>query len=248
MTDTRDQARSRRDQAAPAGDLGQRRLPHDRHPDPARVGAPHRGARRPFDRARPRRRDRQRQRRARGGPARLRRRRASTTFPPCSTARGSVPRPRASRSTFVDGDAEALPFEDGSFDVVASVFGAMFAPDQEQTASELARVCRRGGRIGLVAHTPDGFIGQLFKTIATPRPAARRAALADPVGHRGAPSGALRRRRWPRSPPRSGTSSSATDRPRRSSSTGGATTARRSRRSTRSAKPVARRSRQTCSS
>jgi len=67
---------------------------------------------------------------------------------------------------FVEGDAEALPFEDDSFDVVSSVFGAMFAPNQEQTASELARVCRSGGRIGLVAHTPEGFIGQLFKTNA----------------------------------------------------------------------------------
>jgi SAM-dependent methyltransferase len=69
-------------------------------------------------------------------------------------------------ATFEEGDAEALPFEDGSFDVVTSVFGAMFAPDQERTAAELARVTRRGGRIGLVAHTPDGFIGHLFKVIA----------------------------------------------------------------------------------
>jgi len=67
---------------------------------------------------------------------------------------------------YVTGDAEDLPFADGSFDVVSSVFGAMFAPNQEQTASELARVTRSGGRIGLVAHTPDGFIGQLFKTNA----------------------------------------------------------------------------------
>jgi ubiquinone/menaquinone biosynthesis C-methylase UbiE len=69
-------------------------------------------------------------------------------------------------ATFMEGDAEALPFEDGEFDVVTSVFGAMFAPDQERTASELARVTRPGGRIGLVAHTPDGFIGQLFRTNA----------------------------------------------------------------------------------
>jgi len=69
-------------------------------------------------------------------------------------------------ATFMEGDAEALPFEDGAFDVVTSVFGAMFAPDQERTASELARVTRPGGRIGLVAHTPDGFIGQLFRTNA----------------------------------------------------------------------------------
>jgi ubiquinone/menaquinone biosynthesis C-methylase UbiE len=67
---------------------------------------------------------------------------------------------------FVAGDAEDLPFDDDSFDVVSSVFGAMFAPDQDKTASELARVCRPGGRIGLVAHTPDGFIGQLFRTNA----------------------------------------------------------------------------------
>ncbi len=67
---------------------------------------------------------------------------------------------------FVEGDAEALPFDEGSFDVVSSVFGAMFAPDQEQTANELARVCRPGGRIGIVAHTPEGFVGQLFKTNA----------------------------------------------------------------------------------
>ena len=80
---------------------------------------------------------------------------------------------------FVDGDAEALPFADGSFDVVSSVFGAMFAPDQERTASELARVCRPGGRIGLVAHTPDGFIGQLFKTNArhVPPPAGIRSPV-----------------------------------------------------------------------
>jgi ubiquinone/menaquinone biosynthesis C-methylase UbiE len=63
-----------------------------------------------------------------------------------------------------DGDAEALPFADGSFDVTSSVFGTMFAPDQERTAAELVRVTRPGGRIGLASWTPDGFIGQLFKT------------------------------------------------------------------------------------
>jgi ubiquinone/menaquinone biosynthesis C-methylase UbiE len=80
---------------------------------------------------------------------------------------------------FVAGDAEDLPFEDGSFDVVSSVFGAMFAPDQDKTASELARVCRPGGRIGLVAHTPDAFIGQLFRTNArhVPPPAGLRSPV-----------------------------------------------------------------------
>jgi ubiquinone/menaquinone biosynthesis C-methylase UbiE len=80
---------------------------------------------------------------------------------------------------FVEGDAEALPFEDGAFDVTSSVFGSMFAPDQEKTAGELARVTRSGGRIGVVAHTPDGFIGNLFKVIAkhVPPPAGLRSPI-----------------------------------------------------------------------
>ena len=80
---------------------------------------------------------------------------------------------------FVEGDAEALTFLDGSFDVVTSVFGAMFAPDQDRTAAELLRVTRSGGRIGVVAHTPDGFIGQLFRTIArhVPPPAGLRSPI-----------------------------------------------------------------------
>ena len=64
---------------------------------------------------------------------------------------------------FIEGDAEALPFANGQFDVVSSVFGAMFAPNQQQTADELARVTRSGGRIGLASWTPEGFIGQFFK-------------------------------------------------------------------------------------
>jgi ubiquinone/menaquinone biosynthesis C-methylase UbiE len=80
---------------------------------------------------------------------------------------------------FKDGDAEALPFADESFDVVSSVFGSMFAPDQEKTAGELARVARPGGRIGIVAHTPDGFIGNLFKVIGkhVPPPAGLRSPI-----------------------------------------------------------------------
>jgi SAM-dependent methyltransferase len=62
-------------------------------------------------------------------------------------------------------DVEALPFEDASFDVVVSTFGAMFAPDQERTASEMLRVLRPGGRIGLASWTPEGFIGQLFRAV-----------------------------------------------------------------------------------
>jgi SAM-dependent methyltransferase len=67
-------------------------------------------------------------------------------------------------------DAEALPYDDASFDVVLSVFGAMFAPDQPQTASELARVCRPGGLIGLAAWTPEGFLGDWFRATAKHAP------------------------------------------------------------------------------
>jgi len=75
--------------------------------------------------------------------------------------------------TFQVADAEALPFDDGSFDVVLSSFGVMFAPNHEQTARELLRVCRSGGRIGLANWTPRGFIGQLFGVVGrhVPSPA-----------------------------------------------------------------------------
>ena len=66
---------------------------------------------------------------------------------------------------FREADAEALPFANDTFDVVLSTFGVMFTPSQERAAAELVRVCRPGGRIGLANWTPDGFIGQLFKTI-----------------------------------------------------------------------------------
>jgi SAM-dependent methyltransferase len=68
-------------------------------------------------------------------------------------------------ASFQEGDAEDLPFPDASFDVVLSTCGAMFAPDQEQTAAELLRVCRPGGRIGMVNWVPDGYVGELFRTI-----------------------------------------------------------------------------------
>ncbi|MEQ1683346.1 MAG: class I SAM-dependent methyltransferase [Burkholderiaceae bacterium] len=67
--------------------------------------------------------------------------------------------------TFQAADAEALPFEDASFDAVLSTFGVMFAPDHAKSAAEMARVCRPGGRIGMANWTPEGFIGQLFKTL-----------------------------------------------------------------------------------
>ena len=68
--------------------------------------------------------------------------------------------------TFEEGDAEALPYQDGQFDAVVSMFGAMFAPRPELVAAELTRVCRPGGIIAMANWTPAGFIGQMFKTIA----------------------------------------------------------------------------------
>ncbi len=78
-----------------------------------------------------------------------------------------------------EADAEALPFEDSSFDVVLSTFGVMFTPNQEQAAAELRRVCRPGGRIGLTNWTPSGFIGQMFKIVGSyaPPPAGIRSPL-----------------------------------------------------------------------
>jgi ubiquinone/menaquinone biosynthesis C-methylase UbiE len=66
---------------------------------------------------------------------------------------------------FQEADAEALPFADGSFDAVLSSFGVMFAPNHARAASEMVRVCRSRGRIGLANWTPRGFIGQLFKVV-----------------------------------------------------------------------------------
>jgi ubiquinone/menaquinone biosynthesis C-methylase UbiE len=80
---------------------------------------------------------------------------------------------------FKEADAEALPFADKSFDTVISTFGVMFTPNQDQAASELMRVCKSGGQIGLANWTPDGFIGHMFKTIAKylPPPAAAKSPL-----------------------------------------------------------------------
>jgi ubiquinone/menaquinone biosynthesis C-methylase UbiE len=104
----------------------------------------------------------------------------STDYVPELLARG---RKRADaegfRIEFKEADAEALPFKDESFDVVLSTFGAMFAPDHDKTASELLRVCKRGGKIGLANWTPEGFCGQLFKTIGKYNPSP--AGLSPPI-------------------------------------------------------------------
>ncbi len=88
--------------------------------------------------------------------------------------------------TFQEADAENLPFEEASFDVVLSTFGVMFTPNQAQTASELIRVCRPGGKIGLANWTPEGFIGRLFKTIGKyvpPAPGVKSPAMWGTRAH-----------------------------------------------------------------
>jgi ubiquinone/menaquinone biosynthesis C-methylase UbiE len=95
---------------------------------------------------------------------------------------------------FREADAESLPFDDGSFDNVVSTFGVMFTPNQGTAASELIRVCKKGGKIGLANWTPDGFIGQLFKTVgrhlppppgvSSPAAWGTEAFLREHFGHR----------------------------------------------------------------
>lgn len=85
------------------------------------------------------------------------------------------------------GDAEALPFADASFDVVMSCVGVMFAPHHEAAADELVRVCRAGATVGLASWTPQGFIGRMFATMkpyaAAPPPGAQPAPLWGDEGH-----------------------------------------------------------------
>jgi ubiquinone/menaquinone biosynthesis C-methylase UbiE len=104
----------------------------------------------------------------------------STDYVPSLLERG---RARASAEgltiEFREADAEALPFADGSFDTVVSTFGVMFTPNQDRAAAELLRVCKSGGKIGLANWTPDGFIGQIFKTLGKyiPPPAGAKSPL-----------------------------------------------------------------------
>ena len=82
---------------------------------------------------------------------------------------------------WVEGDAERLPFEDGSFDVVISSIGAMFAPRHEAVADELVRVCRPGGTIGMLNWTPEGMIGALFRLMGPFAPAPPPGAQPPPL-------------------------------------------------------------------
>jgi ubiquinone/menaquinone biosynthesis C-methylase UbiE len=110
----------------------------------------------------------------------------STDYVPALLERG---RARADadglRVTFQEADAEALPFADQSFDAVVSTFGVMFTPNQDKAAAELIRVCKRRGKIGLANWTPEGFIGQLFKTIGkhVPPPGIKSPALWGTRAH-----------------------------------------------------------------
>ncbi|MCV7151293.1 class I SAM-dependent methyltransferase [Mycolicibacterium pyrenivorans] len=82
---------------------------------------------------------------------------------------------------WVEADAEALPFNDDSFDVVMSCVGAMFAPHHQETADEIVRVARPGGTIGMINWTPDGFIGNLFATMKPYAPPPPPGASSAPM-------------------------------------------------------------------
>lgn len=82
---------------------------------------------------------------------------------------------------WIEADAEALPFEDASFDVVISSIGVMFAPHHEAAAAELVRVCRPGGKIGLLSWTPEGMIGALFRSMGPFAPAPPPGAQPPPL-------------------------------------------------------------------
>ncbi len=87
---------------------------------------------------------------------------------------------------FQVADVEALPFGDGEFDAVLSTFGAMFAPDHARVADEMARVCRKGGRIGMANWTPGSLVGQMFKAIGKqipPAPGTQSPALWGTEDH-----------------------------------------------------------------
>lgn len=87
---------------------------------------------------------------------------------------------------FRQADAENLPFEGASFDVVLSTFGVMFAPNQQGAANEMLRVCRPGGKIGLANWTPDSFIGRLFQILGQyipPAPGTKSPALWGSAPH-----------------------------------------------------------------
>ena len=95
---------------------------------------------------------------------------------------------------FREADAENLPFDDNSFDTVLSTFGVMFTPNQDRAAAELMRVCKPKGQIGLANWTPEGFIGQVFKTLGKYLPPPAGDQIAGAVGNKRAADRNVRRR------------------------------------------------------
>lgn len=112
---------------------------------------------------------------------------ASDLTPELFEAGREIAAARGVELTWAEGDAHALPYADGSFDTVLSCLGVMFAPFHRTAADELVRVVRHAGTIGLVAWTPDGFIGQMFAAMRpyapAPPPGAQPAPLWGDEGH-----------------------------------------------------------------
>jgi SAM-dependent methyltransferase len=102
---------------------------------------------------------------------------ASDLTPDLLAAGASRPEAEGLDLEWVEADAEHLPFEDGTYDVVMSAIGVMFAPHHQLAADELVRVCRPGGTIALLSWTPEGMLGELFRTMkpfsAPPPPGAQ---------------------------------------------------------------------------
>ena len=108
---------------------------------------------------------------------------ASDLTPELFEAGRQLAKEQGAELTWEEGDAEALPYPDSSFDVVLSCVGVMFAPHHQRAADELVRVCRPGGTIGLLSWTPTGFVGELFRTMkpyAPPPPPGARSAAGTP--------------------------------------------------------------------
>ncbi len=106
---------------------------------------------------------------------------ASDLTPELFDAGRAIAAQRGVELEWMTADAEALPYEDNSFDVVMSCVGAMFAPHHQITADELVRVCRPGGTIGMINWTPTGFIGQLFATMKPYAPSLPPGASPAPL-------------------------------------------------------------------
>lgn len=106
---------------------------------------------------------------------------ASDLTPELLEAGRRVAEAKGLRLEWIEGDAEDLPFDDGSFDVVMSSIGVMFAPRHDAAAAELVRVCRPGGTIGLLSWTPEGIVGALFRMMRPFAPAPPPGAQPPPL-------------------------------------------------------------------